>query len=84
MNLLERTKEQVKAKGLLDKDSDYGGALGKAIIELMEVFCKQGHSGASAGFVLEAFHKLAIYNRFFSEEEAQRAFKEWAKEQNFI
>lgn len=48
----------VKSRGLLDKDSDYNGMLGKAILELVSVFSKQGHSGCSAGLTREMFYCL--------------------------
>jgi len=53
--------DQLQQAGLFDKDSDYEGLLGKAIFELIQCFCKQGHSGYSAPFVNTIFNKLANY-----------------------
>lgn len=49
---------RVKELGLLDKDSDYDGMLGKAVLELSEVFGKQGHSGFSANATRSIFNQL--------------------------
>ena len=60
-NLTDHAKEELKLAGLFDEDSDYDGMLGKAVMELVEVFSKQGHSGASAHITLELFSKVANY-----------------------
>lgn len=62
MNMMtEHAKKELELAGLLDEDSDYNGMLGKSVLELMEVFTKQGHSGASASLTIEVFTKLAKY-----------------------
>lgn len=55
---LERVKYEVEFVGLLDKDSDYEGGIGRAVIELAETFSKQGHSGFSASYVGSIFYAL--------------------------
>jgi len=55
----DHAKEELKRAGLFDKDSDYGGALGDAVMELMDVFRKQGHSGSSASMTIDLFSRLA-------------------------
>lgn len=60
-NLVNHAKEELKLAGLLDKDSDYDGMLGEAVLELVEVFSKQGHSGFSAMQTLEIFNTVASY-----------------------
>lgn len=45
---LEHATAWVNSRGLLDSDSDYEGALGKAVIRMAEVFNAEGHSGTSA------------------------------------
>lgn len=52
-----KNKELILA-GLFDKDSDYEGALGVAVQELLDVFHKQGHSGFSAQRVAYLFYTL--------------------------
>lgn len=54
-------RDELKRAGLFDEDSDYGGMLGEAVMELVEVFAKQGHSGFSAGRVLQLFHHVASF-----------------------
>lgn len=60
-NLVKHAKTELKMAGLLNKKSVYDGMLGKAVLELMKVFSKQGHSGMSAPMVASLFNKLANY-----------------------
>lgn len=60
-NLVKHAETELKLAGLFDKDSDYGGMLGKSVIELMKVFSEQGHSGCSASMVSNLFDKLSRY-----------------------
>jgi hypothetical protein len=56
-NILEHYKREIEKSGLLDSDSDYGGFIGKSLIELCETICNQEHSGAS-------FHRtVALFSR---------------------
>jgi len=50
--------EWLKSRGLFDEDADYGGMLGEAVLELIKVFSRQGHSGFSAGLTKEMFYRL--------------------------
>ena len=61
MSLVEHAKRELELAGLFDKDSDYGGMLGEAVMELVEVFEKQGHSGYSAALVRNIFSRVADY-----------------------
>jgi len=61
MSLQNHAKIELQIAGFFDKDSDYGGMIGKSVMELIDVFCKQGHSGTSAPFVANIFNKLAKY-----------------------
>jgi hypothetical protein len=54
-------RNELSTAGLFDPDSDYGGMAGRAVMELIEVFSKQGHSGFSAGMVAYIFHELTKY-----------------------
>lgn len=58
MSLLESAKYELELAGLFDKDSDYNGMIGDSVMELLEVFCKQGHSGFSAKMVIDILDKL--------------------------
>ena len=56
--LVEWAKNELELAGLFDKDSDYDGALGPAILSMVEVFADQGHSGFSAGMSAGILNKL--------------------------
>ena len=57
-NLVEHAKRELETAGLLSKDSDYGGLLGESVLEIVEVFAKQGHSGMSASVTVSLLEKL--------------------------
>ena len=61
MTLRTHAEREMKLVGLDTKESDYEGMLYGAILELVDVFAKQGHSGFSAGRVISIFTKLARY-----------------------
>lgn len=58
-NLVEHATRELKLSGV-DEDI-YGDMTSQAVLELVEVFAKQGHSGASAGLVLNLFSKVANF-----------------------
>lgn len=60
-NLVDHAKYELKLAGLFDNDSDYDGMLGDAVLELVKVFAKQGHSGFSAHRTLELFNIVANF-----------------------
>jgi hypothetical protein len=60
-NLKKHFKTELDRAGLFDKDSDYNGMIGKALMELCETFSSQGHSGFSANWVLNLFNILGRY-----------------------
>ena len=53
MSLKEHAKYELEKAGLFDKDSDYNGMIGNAVMELIEKFSEQGHSGFFALIVIE-------------------------------
>lgn len=61
MSLIEHARRELKVSGLSDKDSDYNGMISEAVIELIEVFSKQDHSGTSADITISVFNDLARY-----------------------
>jgi hypothetical protein len=62
MSLIDHAKTELEIAGLFDKEGDfYKGMTGKAVMELIELFSKQGHSGMSAPLVANIFKKLANY-----------------------
>ena len=50
--------KRLRELGMYDKDSDYDGAIGRAVEELSAVFADQGHSGMSAQVTRELFNYL--------------------------
>lgn len=60
-NLKNHAERELKLAGFYDEDSDYGGMLPEAVLELIEVFSNQGHSGFSANIVRNLFNKLAAF-----------------------
>lgn len=62
MALIEHAKSELELAGLFSDTGDfYGGMTGNAVMELIEVFAKQGHSGMSAAGVIHLFSKLANF-----------------------
>lgn len=60
-NLVDHAKKELKLAGLFDEDSDYDGMLGTAVLELVKVFAKQGHSGYSAHQTIKIFNAVANF-----------------------
>ena len=61
MSLIEHARFELNYAGLFDNDSDYNGEIARSVIELIDVFSKQGHSGASANIVRTVFNELAQF-----------------------
>lgn len=51
-------KSYLDEVGAFDKDANYGGMLGESVMELVETFSGQGHSGNSADLTDTVFHAL--------------------------
>lgn len=60
--LVSYAKKELARAGLLDKDSDYKGELGKSVLRLIEIFSKEGHSGFSANYAAEIFNRLSRFH----------------------
>jgi hypothetical protein len=58
-NFEQWARDEIKRAGLLSKDSDYGGMLGRSVLKLVKTFAGEGHSGFSAAMAIEVFEKLA-------------------------
>ena len=52
-------ERELKLAGLDKPEADYGGALYKAVLDLVETFCGEGHSGMSAEMTLAIFDRVA-------------------------
>ena len=60
-NLIDHARTELQRAGLFDSDADYGGAHAHAVMDLIETFAAQGHSGASAAMTIGLFTKLARF-----------------------
>lgn len=60
-NLVDHAKRELEYAGMFDDDADYRGEIAYVVMELVEVFEKQQHSGMSAALTLEFFTKLARF-----------------------
>lgn len=59
--LVIHAEKELRLAGWYNKDSDYGGMIPEAVMELINVFAKQGHSGSSAKIVNGLFTRLADF-----------------------
>ena len=60
-NLLRHAERELELAGLFDEESDYGGLIGESVMQLINVFETQGHSGHSASMVIQILNKLLAY-----------------------
>lgn len=60
-NLVAHAKRELIIAGLNEKDSDYGGMLYDAVMDLVKLFSSQGHSGFSANMALHLFDKVCRF-----------------------
>ena len=58
MTLTKYSREWIKSRGLSDKDSDYGGMSGKALMRMVILFSKEDHSGMSGSWIRQLFNYL--------------------------
>jgi len=62
MSLVDHAQYELEKAGLFGSDSDYDGMLGDAVMDLIQLFADQGHSGHSAYLTRELFNKLANWD----------------------
>ena len=60
-NLLDYAKEELNRIGMIDSGEPYNDAVTKAILDLIELFASQGHSGFTASYTVNVFKRLAMY-----------------------
>ena len=58
MNYKTFAKNWITKKGLFDKDSDYDGMIGRALMRLVKTHSDEKHSGMSSGWTLKLFQML--------------------------
>lgn len=59
--LVDYAKDELKRIGMIDSGEPYNDMATKAILDLIELFASQGHSGFSAPYVINAFNRLAMF-----------------------
>ena len=60
--LLEHAKNELRLLGMTEDSADeMNAAMTKDILQLIEIFSEQGHSGFSANYCISMFEKLARY-----------------------
>ena len=57
-NLVDYAREELERAGLFDLDSDYNGMIADAVMEVVDKYADQGHSGMSASWTLSLAEKL--------------------------
>ena len=60
-NLIDYAKEELKRIGMIDSGELYNDWATKAILDLIELFASQAHSGFTAPYVVNAFSRLAMF-----------------------
>lgn len=60
-NLVDYAKDELKRIGMIDSGEAYNDWATKAILDLIELFASQGHTGFTAPYVINAFSRLAMF-----------------------
>lgn len=60
-NLVDYAKDELKRIGMIDSGEPYNDMATKNILDLIELFSSQGHSGFTAPYVINAFSRLAKF-----------------------
>ena len=61
MDLVEFARKELTLAGWFGEEGLYGADMGHAVLELVQKFSDQGHSGMSAGICLALFKKVASF-----------------------
>lgn len=59
-NLVKHAEREMRLAGLYDADSDYGGMIPEAVINMIKAR-GEGHSGGSHYLTMQVFNKVANY-----------------------
>jgi hypothetical protein len=60
--LAAHARRELEIAGLFDKDGIYGDELAHDVMQLIDVFAKQNHSGATAPLVIQAFYRVSMWD----------------------
>lgn len=61
MSLVSHAKAELKSIGMLGSEDEMNTMMSDNIIQLLEVFAEQGHTGFSAPYCIDLFTKLANF-----------------------
>jgi hypothetical protein len=61
MALVAFAESELRRAGLFEKDADYDGEIGPAVLDLVRKFASQGHSGFAAELALSAFDRVVRF-----------------------
>lgn len=75
MSARKDAKLNLELAGFFNKDSDYGGMLGNAVMKLVDTHFDEGHSGMSHEYALMLFNKVvrghALTSKFWDIKKAE-------------
>lgn len=75
MSVREDAKLNLEMAGLFNKDSDYGGMIGEAVMKLVNTHLDEGHSGFSHSLALHIFNKVikgeALTTKYYDMKKAE-------------
>lgn len=60
-NLVDYAKDELKRIGMIDSGEPYNDWGARAILDLIELFASQNHSGFTAPYVVNTFSRLAMF-----------------------
>ena len=60
-DLVDYAKDELKRIGMIDSGEPYNDIVAKAILDLIELFASQNHSGFTAAYTVNAFKRLAMF-----------------------
>ena len=60
-NLVDYAKDELKRIGMIDSGKAYNDWAAKTILDLIELFSSQGHTGFTAPHIIGAFSRLAMF-----------------------
>ena len=60
-NLMDYAKEELTRIGMIGSGEPYNDAISKDILDLIELFASQGHSGFTAPYTINTFARLAMF-----------------------
>ena len=61
MSLVDYAKDELRRIGMIDSGEPYNDWATKAILDVIELFSSQDHSGFSASYVVNVFSRLAMF-----------------------